>query len=96
MGWAIRDCRKAKTGGISPLGFLGQDVGSFLECRKPLPLFHLNFFVTSEHLVCCKRAFATDSSIMHLHFKVYTLFLTGEARESVRFLTRQSLCTPKQ
>jgi hypothetical protein len=34
-------------------------------------------------------------SITHLLFKVCTLFLTREAHEGVRFLMRQSLCTPK-
>jgi hypothetical protein len=32
-------------------------------------------------------------SIAHLLFKAYTLFLIGETRKGVRFLTRQSLCT---
>jgi hypothetical protein len=54
MGWAIRDRRKAKTGGILPLGFSGQDVGAFLERRRPPPIFHLIFFVSCECLVGCK------------------------------------------
>jgi hypothetical protein len=43
-----------------------------------------------------KRAFVIVTSITNLLFKARTLFLTGEARKVVRFLTRRSLCTPKQ
>jgi hypothetical protein len=32
---------------------------------------------------------------VYLLFKARTLFLIGEARKGVRFLMRQSLCTPK-
>jgi hypothetical protein len=59
-------------------------------------IFNLNQHVTSEDLMFYKQAFAIDSSITHLLFKASTLFLIGEAREGVRFLTRESLCTPKQ
>jgi hypothetical protein len=54
MGRAKRGCKKAKTGGISPLGFLGQIAGAFLEHGKSPSFFHLNQHVTSEGLVCYK------------------------------------------
>jgi hypothetical protein len=49
--WSIRGRGKTKTGGISPLEFLGQNVGAFLEHGKPPSFFCLNQDVTSEGLM---------------------------------------------
>jgi hypothetical protein len=96
MGWAIRGRGKAKTRGITPLRFSGQNLGAFLEHGKPPLFFCLNQHVTCGGLVCYKRAFIVDSSIAYLLFKACTIFIIGEAHEGVRFLMRQSLWTPKQ
>jgi hypothetical protein len=88
MGRAKRGRKKAKTEGISPLRFLRQNAGAFLEHGKSPSFFHLNQHVTSEGLMCYKRSFAVDSSSVHLFSKACPLFLTGEAREGVRFVMR--------
>jgi hypothetical protein len=42
-----------------------------------------------------KQASAVVLAFANLFSKARTLFLTGKADKSVRFLIRQSLCTPK-
>jgi hypothetical protein len=42
-----------------------------------------------------KQAFIIECRDMCSIFEARTLFLTGEARESVRVLMRRSPCTPK-
>jgi hypothetical protein len=96
MGWAIRGHRKVEDRGVPPLKFPRQDVGAFLECGQPWSFFCLKQFIKGEGLMSYKQAFVVEHSVARLLSEARTLFLIGETRKSVRFLMRQSSCTPNK
>jgi hypothetical protein len=96
MGRAIHGHGKVEDEGVSSLGLPRQNDGAFLECGQSLSFLCLNQLVKSEGLMNYKRAFVVEHRVTCLLFEARALFLTGETSKSVRFLMRQSTCTPKQ
>jgi hypothetical protein len=69
------------------------EAGTLVE-REQSPSLLCLIFYKNGGLVSYKRAFIIIFPFVHL-LMAHTLFLTGEARKGVRFLTRQIPCNPE-
>jgi hypothetical protein len=90
MGCAIHHHRKDKARSLPSCGPTRTEAGALVERRQSPSLLCLTF-CKNRGLISYKGAIDTRFPFTHL-LMACTLFLTGEARKGVRFLTRQSSC----